>query len=102
MDSDLAVAVLTSQKDSYVGSDDWIAMAVRQHAPVVRRMEWGPLLTERRVRLDSAFEIEFGFAPLAWASTDPVDRGTTDVVKDGCEALYDPDGMIARLLAAAL
>jgi predicted nucleotidyltransferase len=102
MESDLDVVVLTDGKSDYVDSDDWIEAAVTEAAPVVRRMEWGPWLTERRVRLDSGLEVEFGFAPLSWASTDPVDPGTSDVVRDGCIALYDPDGIVAELLASGL
>jgi uncharacterized protein len=101
LDSDLDLVVLTTQKHTYLGSDDWIATAVDQNAPVVRHMEWGPLLTECRVRLESGFEIEFGFAPQEWASTDPVDPGTASVVKHGCEALYDPNRIVSGLLAAA-
>lgn len=102
MDSDLDVVVLTDDKFNYVDSDDWIEAAVTEAAPVVRRMEWGPLLTERRVRLDSGLELEFGFAPLSWASTEPVDPGTADVVRDGCTALHDPDGIVEELLTTAL
>lgn len=102
MESDLDVVVLTDEKSNYVDSAGWVEVAVTEAAPVVRRMEWGPLLTERRIRLDSGLEVEFGFAPLSWASTDPVDPGTADVVRDGCTALHDPDGIVAKLLATAL
>lgn len=100
-DSDLDVVVMTDEKFNYVDSQDWIEAAVTEAAPVVRHTEWGPL-SERRVRLDSGFEVEFGFVPLSWASTDPVDPGTADVVRNGCAALYDPDGIVAELLATAL
>lgn len=97
MDSDLDVVVLTDEKLKYVDSDAWIEAAVSEAAPVIRRMEWGPL-TERRVCLSSGLEAEFGFASPSWASTDPVDTGTAAVVRDGCTALYDPGGLVAELL----
>lgn len=84
----------------YVTSEQWIESAVLERASVVRRMDWGPLLTERRLRLGSGFEVEFGFAPIAWASTDPVDPGTAGVVRGGLRALHDPDEVLAELLRA--
>ncbi len=101
MDSDLDLVVLTDCNVDYLSSDRWIEEAVGEPAAVVRRMEWGPFLTERRVRLASGFEIEFGFAPLSWASTDPVDPGTAGVVQDGCVLVHDPDAILAELLAAS-
>jgi predicted nucleotidyltransferase len=76
MDSDLDVVVLTDATWRYVESDDWIASAVGEWASVSRQKDWGPLLKERRLLLGSGLEIEFGFAPLSWASTDPLDAGT--------------------------
>lgn len=57
-------------------------------------------MTERRVRLDSGVEIEFGFTQPTWASVDPVDAGTHRVVRDGLRPLFDPAGLLARLVAA--
>lgn len=98
-DSDLDLVVLTDEQHRYTDTDKWIRAALGQAAPVVRRMAWGPV-TERRVRLVTGFEVEVGLAPLSWATTDPVDAGTTTVVGDGCVALYDPDEIVADLIAA--
>ena len=100
MDSDLDIVVLTDEKLKYINTDDWIEDAVGEPAAVVRRMDWGPLLTERRLRLGSGFYVEFGFAPPSWAATDPVDSGTADVVRGGCEPLYDPDQAVAHVIEA--
>ena len=100
MDSDLDVVVLTHAKAAYVTRDAWVGDVLGARAPIVRRRDWGPLLTERRVRLASGFELEFGFAPLSWASIDPLDPGTAGVVRDGCLAVYDPDRLIAGLVDA--
>ena len=99
MDSDLDVVVLTTHPGQYVADDRWIAAAVGQDASVVRTQEWGPL-TERRVRLSSGLEVEFGFVAPSWAAQDPVDPGTARVVRDGFEPLVDEDGMLARLMTA--
>lgn len=101
MDSALDVVVLTTHPREYVRDDRWIAAAVGEHASVVRTQEWGSL-TERRVRLSSGLEVEFGFAAPVWAATDPVDPGTARVVRDGFEPLVDDDGLLERLVTAVL
>jgi len=45
------------------------------------------VLTERRVRLESGFEVELGLVPPTWAEADPVDPGTSTVVRGGCRIL---------------
>ncbi len=100
MDSDLDVCVLTDEKELYTMTEEWVEGAVGQRAPIVRRMEWGPLFTERRLRLESGFEVDVGFAPIQWASVEPVDAGTASVVGSGAVPLHDPLGVVARLLDA--
>lgn len=57
-------------------------------------------MTERRLRLRSGLEIEFGIAPLSWASTAPLDAGTARVIHDGYIPIFDPDGLLRRLIRA--
>jgi hypothetical protein len=99
MSSDLDLVVLTDAKESYVDDDGWIAVAAGSPGRLIRTRAWGPL-TERRVALESGFEVEYGFAPTSWASSDPVDPGTAEVVAAGFRVVYDPDGLIARLVRA--
>ncbi|MGQ0745116.1 MAG: aminoglycoside 6-adenylyltransferase [Acidimicrobiales bacterium] len=99
-DSDLDVVVLTDRAAHYLDVDDWIESAVGEPAIVTRRMAWGPLLSERRVLLRSGLEVEFGFAPLSWASTRPVDPGTAVVVRDALWPLVDLDGVLDSLRMA--
>ena len=54
----------------------------------MRTKEWGRL-TERRVRLSSGLEVDFGFVDPSWTATDPVDPGTASVVLDGCQPMLD-------------
>lgn len=100
MDSDIDIVVLADDPSPYVSADDWIAAALGDDAPVIRTRNWGEALTERRVRLRSGFEVEFGFASVAWAKTDPVDPGTAAVVQHGCRPVFDPNLMIERLVAS--
>lgn len=99
MDSDLDIVLLVTDGGPYVGDAGWVELAVGEPALVVRTKRWGPL-TERRVRLAGGLEVEFGFAPLSWASTDPVDHGTAGVVGHGCRVVSDPDGLLGRLVEA--
>ena len=98
MDSDIDFVLLTVSKDHYVTGNEWVAEAVSQQADIVQTQEWGPL-TERRVRLPSGLDVDFGFAAPSWASTDPVDPGTVQVVVGGCVPLVDPESHFARLIA---
>lgn len=98
--SDVDVVVLTPHKAAYAAGDDWIAAALGQVVPIVRRAEWG-VLTERRVRLPSGLEIEFGLVEPSWAQTDPIDPGTAAVVADGgLLPAHDPHGLLTQLAAA--
>lgn len=99
-DSDIDLVVLTPDKATFASVDDWIEAAVGQQVPVVRRAEWG-VLTERRLRLPSDIEIEFGFVEPSWARVGPIDPGTAEVVKDGgLLPVYDPEGLFERLAEA--
>ncbi|MGI9641587.1 MAG: nucleotidyltransferase domain-containing protein [Acidimicrobiia bacterium] len=100
MDSDADVLVLT-ETDRFVEQDDWVSHLCGSHAALVRTADWGAL-TERRVRLRSGFEIEFGFAKPSWAEIAPMDPGTREVITDGCETWYDPNNLLRRLLDAAV
>lgn len=99
MDSDIDIVVLTNKRARYLDDDRWVAMALVEPAEIVRRQDWGPL-TERRVRLSSGLEVEFGFALPSWARTDPVDPGTASVVRAGCRPLVDSGAVFERLIAA--
>jgi predicted nucleotidyltransferase len=96
MDSDIDAVVLTTDTARYTGRDDWVAAAAGHAAPIVRRQDWG-VLQERRVRLPSGLEVEYGFVPPSWAATEPVDAGTRDVAEHGFHPIYDPHGILQRL-----
>ncbi|MCP3937889.1 MAG: nucleotidyltransferase domain-containing protein [Actinomycetia bacterium] len=98
MDSDVDVVVVVTETECFVHSESWIAEAVGKAAELVRTGDWGALI-ERRVRLRSGLEIEFGFVKPSWAHTDPVDPGTHRVVTDGYEIWYDPEGHLTGLVA---
>jgi len=92
-DSDLDVVLLTTSPEAYMDSTPW------PDAELGETHDWGGL-TERRLRLPSGLELELDIAPLAWASTDPLDEGTRRVVRDGMRILHDPDRLLEKLAAA--
>jgi hypothetical protein len=91
--------ILTTEKAAYTFNEDWASVALSQPAELFRTQEWGPL-TERRTRVASGLEIEFGFAPPSWAETDPVDPGTAGVVSDGCTPILDRGELLQKLIQA--
>jgi predicted nucleotidyltransferase len=70
----------------------------------VHSMKWSDeeygVVWSRRVWFEPVCEVEFGFAPLSWADVSPVDKGTQRVISEGCRVLYDPDGLLNRLIMA--
>jgi predicted nucleotidyltransferase len=99
--SDLDLIVLTSHKTAYTTTDGWIEAVVGRPALVVRRAEWGAV-TERRLRLRSGFEVEFGFTEPSWASIHPIDPGTAQgIADDGLLPLYDPEDLLGTLATTA-
>lgn len=102
IESDVDLLVLTPRELTFTDTDAWVEAAVGQSIPVVRRAEWGAL-TERRLRLPSGLEVEFGFVEPSWASVEPIDPGTAQVARDGgLSPLYDPEGLLAALVEAML
>lgn len=96
-DSDVDLVVLTTDQGRYLEREDWIRELGADRLVATR--SWGPL-TERRVALASGLEVEVGVAPPSWASVDPVDEGTRQVIRDGARVLHDPAGVLAALVAA--
>lgn len=96
-DSDLDLVILTDAPTLYTESEDWLEVLDRP--PLIRAERFG-VLSERRVRLPSGLEIEFGIVSPAWASIDPLDPGTERVARDGLIALHDPEALLARLRTA--
>jgi uncharacterized protein len=97
--SDIDLVILTDRRQRYLEGGDWIAQACGQKADLVRTQEWGAL-TERRVRISSGLEIEFGFTAPSWAATDPIDPGTAEVIRGGCAPILDENALFERLIAA--
>lgn len=95
VDSDVDIVILTDAPSQYLEFDDWAAEL--DVAGFIGLRNWGAL-TERRAITSTNIEVEFGITTPAWASVDPVDDGTRRVVRDGIRILYDPAGLLDRLV----
>jgi len=102
-DSDIDLVILVDDPQAYRREQSWLSsLAVNELNDSVLNSQdedYGPLWS-RRVFLALGHEIEFGFTRPSWAATEPLDSGTQQVVRDGCRALYDPHGIIERLITA--
>jgi len=97
MTSDLDVALLTEEQEAYLEGDAWTYEL--GGVQLIKTQRWGPMI-ERRFTLPSGLEVEVGIALPSWAATEPVDACTRRVVTDGMSVLYDPQGLLARLIDA--
>lgn len=97
MDSDIDLVILCADPAAYLDDLYWIEEFEALVFLVTRR--WGPL-TELRFRRPTGLEIEFGFAPVSWASLNPIDDGTRGVVQDGMTPLHDPTQLLGHLIRA--
>jgi len=95
--SDVDLPVLTDEPRRYLEDEGWVRALGGLRT--IKMQTWGPL-TERRFVLPSGLEVESGIATPSWPVVDPVDPGTLGVVRDGFRAVYDPEGLLARLVEA--
>jgi predicted nucleotidyltransferase len=97
LDSDVDLILLTEHIERYLDATELVrALGAEQ---VVREQNWGAI-EKRRLRPVSGLEVEVGIGEPSWASIQRIDEGTRRVVTDGARVLYDPDGLIGRLLLA--
>lgn len=97
MASDVDLVLLTSDVARHVRGLEWIT-TFDPAARLIRTQAWGPL-TERRVRVRSGLQVELGVVPPSWAAL-PLDRGTENVLRDGCRILFDPHDLVRTAIAA--
>lgn len=93
-DSDVDLVLVCSDPARYLIDIAW----VRTFGEVgeLSFEDWG-LVQSLRVLYRNGPEVEFGIAGAEWTATPP-DRGTAQVVGDGCSILLDRDGQLGRLL----
>jgi hypothetical protein len=63
---------------------------------IVRTQRWA--LAQRRLVMVSGLGVEMGVVAASWASTAPLDEGTTQVIAGGPVPLHDRDGLLDDLV----
>jgi hypothetical protein len=103
--SDVDVLVLTTANSAYrkdpgwLKAIDWPAGAAPE--PSWEDVDYG-LVWSRHLHLADGTLLELGFAEPTWADVAPLDSGTRAVVRGGCRILWDPEGLIRRVVAATV
>ncbi|MFP3881944.1 MAG: nucleotidyltransferase domain-containing protein [Actinomycetota bacterium] len=99
-DSDVDLVVLVDDPKSVFASEGQdIAHEFGVDGRVVIE-DWGAVTAIRGYSPDG-LEIEIGITTPAWASVDPLDAGTREVIRGGFRIVYDPEGLLAAAVAAA-
>lgn len=96
-DSDVDLIVLTTSPARMLHQDDWYD-AFGQGTTLIRSKGFGAI-DERRLQLSDGSVVEVGVGTPRWADVDPVNDGTETIVRDGLHPLFDPAGLLARLVA---
>jgi ribosomal protein S18 acetylase RimI-like enzyme len=98
-DSDIDLVLLVADPRTFFSDDTWLRAIDWSSRPVHYQDAQYGACTSRHVRLENTLKVEFGFVRSSWANCAPIDRGTKQVISDGCRVLYDPDKALTNLLA---
>ena len=93
-DSDVDLVVVCSDPSRYLSDTAW-AWAFGDVGELSFE-DWGEVQSVR-VFYRNGPEVEFGITGIEWTAIPP-DRGTAEVVGNGCAILLDRDGRLSRLL----
>jgi hypothetical protein len=100
-DSDIDLVLLTPDPLRFRHDHGWISEinweSIGASVAYWRDADYGPVLA-RHLHLTDNTEIELGFSAPDWASVDPLDDGTRQVIRDGCRILFDPQGLLGQLV----
>ncbi len=94
-ESDVDLLLIVRDVAGYLAFPGWLA-AFGQPGDTAREAVGG--VTALRVWYADGPEVEFAVTTPAWCETEPVDPGTAAVVQDGLVAVFDPVGVLARLI----
>jgi len=95
-DSDVDLVVVAAAPDQYLRDQSWVSHFGEPVRVAVE--DWGRVQS-LRVHYRAGPEIEFGWTTDAWIATDPIDVGTTDVIRNGLQVLLDRHGRLTALTA---
>jgi uncharacterized protein len=91
-ESDVDLILIVENVDELLNDDGWLPEFGEVAAASTE--DWG-LVQSRRIHYADGVEVEFGLTTTRWTAV-PVDPGTSQVIADGFDILYDPDGLLQR------
>lgn len=104
-DSDMDLMILTTTPQAYRQSTAWmeaVAWPLTLGQPQrIQDEDHGAVWSRRVWFAPAGDELDLSFGLPSWADTAPMDDGTYQVVSGGCRILYDPVGLLEKLLIAA-
>lgn len=111
-DSDIDLMLITSVPEFFREYDDWL-YKINWESINCKILKWNDaeygVVWSRHIDLSylndlnndfsKRIKVEISFGLPTWASINPIDSGTFDVVCKGCKILYDPQRMITNLIS---
>lgn len=94
-ESDIDLVLLASDRSPYLSDTSWLA---ELGSASRTSLEQYGRVTSVRAFFDCGLDVEFAFATPDWAGF-PIDPGTRSVVENGFQILFDPDGILEKLVA---
>ena len=93
-DSDIDFVILSEDKGKLLAERQWTELFGQIESQ--SEENWGVVVSLRTKYKDGP-EVEFGIAGLDWAS-DPIDKGTAQVLRGGAKIIWDPKRILGNLL----
>ena len=91
-DSDVDLCILTVNPETFWKDSRFPSLFGQ---PVKSQVEFYGACTSLRVWYGDGKEVEFGFMEPSWIQT-PLDPGTRQVLQDGYQILWDPQGCFSK------
>ena len=93
-ESDIDLVIVTKEPIKYIADIQWAV----QFGNIERQQceDYG-LVTSLRVWYTRGLEVEYGITDLRW-TTDPLDEGTREVIKNGIQVLFERGNILSRHL----
>jgi len=96
-DSEIDILLLVTKAELYLSATDWVHRFGTVDA--IKKEKYG-IATSVKVRFKNGVQVEFKVAPLPWATTNPVDEDTREVVLNGAKILWDADNLLNALFSS--
>ena len=108
-DSDIDLMVITSNTEFFRQNHDWMHEinweSINYKILTFNDAQYG-VVWSRHIYLSSLnnefnnIKVEVSFGLPTWASVNPIDSGTFAVVSRGCKIVYDPQGILTKLMCS--